>query len=146
MNDRAYEKRFSEHPILWVISGAAVIFMHIFIYARIAAAAGGKMISLAWLIWSILMMLVLYVSRRTERISSDEGRKWTDRVGGVWMFFVLITFLSFLLIDLIQYFTSFKLSGASELSAAFVMGLAVTGMGIKQANTVQKTMIRWWIR
>ena len=142
MNDRAYEKRFSEHPILWVISGAAVIFMHIFIYARIAAAAGGKMISLAWLIWSILMMLVLYVSRRTERISSDEGRKWTDRVGGVWMFFVLITFLSFLLIDLIQYFTSFKLSGASELSAAFVMGLAVTGMGIKQANTVQKTMIR----
>ena len=142
MNDRAYEKRFSEHPILWAISGAAVIFMHIFIYARIAAAAGGKMISLAWLIWSILMMLVLYVSRRTERISSDEGRKWTDRVGGVWMFFVLITFLSFLLIDLIQYFTSFKLSGASELSAAFVMGLAVTGMGIKQANTVQKTMIR----
>jgi len=142
MNDRVYEKRFSEHPVLWVILGAALIFVHIFIYARIAAAAEGRMISLAWLIWSILMMLVLYVSRRTDKITSYEGRKWTDRIGGVWMFFVLMTFLSLLFIDLIENLTSFRLSGMSELSVAFVIGLAVTGMGIKEASTVHKTMIR----
>ena len=58
------------------------------------------------------------------------------------MFFVLMTFLSLLFIDLIENLTSFRLSGMSELSVAFVIGLAVTGMGIKEASTVHKTMIR----
>ena len=62
MNDKAYEKRFSEHPMLWIICGAGFVSIHIFIYLRIVAAAGEGIISFVWLAWSIVMMLVLYLS------------------------------------------------------------------------------------
>ena len=142
MNDKAYEKRFSEHPILWIICGAGLICIHIFIYLRIAAAAGEGLISFVWLAWSIVMMLILYLSRRTKSISSDRGRKWTDRIGGVWMIFVLIVFITLLFIDIIKNLTALRISVQIELTAAFIMGIIVAAMGIKQANTVQKTMIR----
>ena len=142
MNDKAYEKRFSEHPVLWVICGAAVLFIHIFIFFRIAEAAGEGLLSFAWLALSIFMMFLLFVSRRTKRISSDEGRKWTDRVGGVWMLFVLFTFFIILLIDFVKKVTGFPLSSGVELSVSFFLSLVLLGMGIKQANTVQKTMIK----
>ncbi len=142
MNDRTYGKRFSEHPLLWIISGAAMILIHLFIYLRITEAAGEGMLSFVWLIWSILMMFILYLSRRTGSISSDRGRKWTDRVGGIWMFFVLISFISILFLDMAVNFTLLDLSEPLKLSAAFAAGFFVTGLGIKQANTIQKTMIR----
>ena len=142
MNDKAYEKRFSEHPVLWVICGAAVLFIHIFIFFRIAEAAGAGLLSFAWLALSIFMMFLLFVSRRTKRISSDEGRKWTDRVGGVWMLFVLFTFFSILLIGLLKKVTGLPLSSGAVLSASFILSIVLVGMGIKQANTIQKTMIK----
>ena len=142
MNDKAYEKRFSEHPVLWVICGAAVLFIHIFIFFRIASAAGAGLLSFAWLIMSIFMMFLLFVSRRTKRISSAIGRKWTDRVGGVWMLFVLFTFFFILLLGFVKKMTGLPLSSGSELSVSFFLSLLMLGMGIKQANTVQKTMIK----
>ena len=141
MNDKTYEKRFSEHPVLWVICGSAVLFIHIFIFFRIAEVAGEGLLSFAWLALSIFMMFLLFVSRRTKRISSDEGRKWTDRVGGVWMLFVLFTFFLILLIGFVKKMTGFPLSSGAELSVSFFLSLLLLGMGIKQANTVQKTMI-----
>lgn len=142
MNDKAYEKRFSEHPVLWVICGAGVLFIHIFLFFRIAETAGVGLLSFAWLTLSIFMMFLLFVSRRTKRISSDEGRKWTDRVGGVWMLFVLITFFLILLIGFVKKMTGLPLSSGAELSVSFFLSLLLLGMGIKQANTVQKTMIK----
>ena len=142
MNDKAYEKRFSEHPVLWVICGAAVLFIHIFMFFRIASAAGSGLLSFAWLIMSIFMMFLLFVSRRTKRISSAIGRKWTDRVGGVWMLFVLFTFFFILLLGFVKKMTGLPLSSGSELSVSFFLSLLMLGMGIKQANTVQKTMIK----
>ena len=142
MNDKAYEKRFSEHPMLWIICGAGFVSIHIFIYLRIVAAAGEGIISFVWLAWSIVMMLVLYLSRRTKSISSDSGRKWTDRAGGVWMIFVLIVFITLLFIGLLKTLTALRISVQLELTAAFIMGILVAAMGIKQANTIQKTMIR----
>ena len=142
MNDKTYEKRFSEHPVLWVICGSAVLFIHIFIFFRIAEVAGEGLLSFAWLALSIFMMFLLFVSRRTKRISSDEGRKWTDRVGGVWMLFVLFTFFSILLIGLLKKVTGLPLSSGAVLSASFILSIVLVGMGIKQANTIQKTMIK----
>jgi hypothetical protein len=142
MNDKAYEKRFSEHSVIWVIFGAGVLSIHFFIFFKIAEAAGEGLLSFAWLALSAFMMCLLFVSRRTKRISSAVGRKWTDRVGGVWMLFVLFTFFFLLLIDLVKKMTGLPLSSGAVLSVSFFLSLLLLGMGIKQANTVQKTMIK----
>ncbi|MDY9921357.1 MAG: metallophosphoesterase [Synergistota bacterium] len=142
MNDKAYEKRFSEHPAIWVIFGAGVLFMHIFIFFKIAETTGEGLLSFAWLALSTFMMFLLFVSRRTKRISSAAGRKWTDRAGGVWMLFVLFTFFFLLLIGLVKKMTGLALSSGAVLSVSFFLSLLLLGMGIKQANTVQTTLIK----
>jgi len=142
MNDKAYEKRFSEHPALWVILGAAALFIHIFIFFRIADAAGQGLLSFAWLAVSIFMMFLLFVSRRTTRISSRVGRKWTDRVGGVWILFVIFTFFFIIILDLVKRITGLPLSAGACLSISFFISFILLGMGVKQANTIQKTMIK----
>ncbi len=142
MNDKAYEKRFSEHPLIWVIFGSAVLFIHIFIFFKIAEAAVDGLLSFVWLALSTFMMFLLFVSRRTKRISSAAGRKWTDRISGVWMLFVLFTFFFLLLIDFVKKMTDLHLSSGAVLSVSFLFSLLLLGMGIKQANTVQKTMIK----
>ena len=142
MNDKAYEKRFSEHPALWVILGAAALFIHIFIFFRIADAAGQGLLSFAWLVLSIFMMFLLFVSRRTTRISSVIGRKWTDRVSGVWILLVILTFFFIIIMDLIKRATGLPLSAGAGLSISFLISFILLGMGIKQANTIQKIIIR----
>ncbi|MEA4873506.1 MAG: metallophosphoesterase [Synergistaceae bacterium] len=142
MNDKAYEKRFSEHPLIWVIFGSAVLFIHIFIFFKIAEAAVDGLLSFVWLALSTFMMFLLFVSRRTKRISSAAGRKWTDRISGVWMLFVLFAFFFLLLIDFVKKMTDLHLSSGAVLSVSFLFSLLLLGMGIKQANTVQKTMIK----
>ena len=142
MNDKAYEKRFSEHPALWVICSAAVLFIHIFIFYRIADAAGKGMLSFAWPALSLIMMFLLFVSRRTARISSVIGRKWTDRVGGIWILFVIFTFFFIIIMDLIKRATGLPLSAGAGLSISFLISFILLGMGIKQANTIQKIIIR----
>jgi len=142
MNDKAYEKRFSDHPLIWVIFGSAVLFIHIFIFLKIAEATVDGLLSFVWLALSTFMMFLLFVSRRTKRISSAAGRKWTDRVSGVWMLFVLFTFFFLLLIDFVKKMTDLPLSSGALLSVSFLFSLLLLGMGIKQANTVQKTMIK----
>ena len=141
MNDKAYEKRFSEHPALWVILGAAALFIHIFIFFRIADAAGQGLLSFAWLVLSIFMMFLLFVSRRTARISSRIGKRWTDRVGGVWVLFVVFTFFFIILIDLVKRTTGLPLSTGVGLIISFSLSFILIVMGIRQANTIQKIMI-----
>ena len=142
MNDKAYEKRFSDHPLIWVIFGSAVLFIHIFIFFKIAEAAVDGLLSFVWLALSTFMMFILFVSRRTKRISSAAGRKWTDRVSGVWMLFVLFTFFFLLLIGFVKKMTDLPLSSGAVLSVSFFLSLLLLGMGIKQANTVQTTVIK----
>jgi len=142
MNDKAYEKRFSDHPLIWVIFGSAVLFIHIFIFLKIAEAAVDGLLSFVWLALSTFMMFLLFVSRRTKRISSAAGRKWTDRVSGVWMLFVLFTFFFLLLIGFVKKMTDLPLSSGAVLSVSFFLSLLLLGMGIKQANTVQTTVIK----
>ena len=142
MNDKAYEKRFSDHPLIWVIFGSAVLFIHIFIFFKIAEAAVDGLLSFVWLALSTFMMFLLFVSRRTKRISSAAGRKWTDRVSGVWMLFVLFTFFFLLLIGFVKKMTGLALSSGAVLSVSFFLSLLLLGMGIKQANTVQTTVIK----
>ena len=142
MNDKAYEKRFSDHPLIWVIFGSAVLFIHIFIFFKIAEAAVDGLLSFVWLALSTFMMFLLCVSRRTKRISSAAGRKWTDRVSGVWMLFVLFTFFFLLLIGFVKKMTDLPLSSGAVLFVSFFLSLLLLGMGIKQANTVQTTVIK----
>ncbi len=56
--------------------------------------------------------------------------------------FVLFTFFSILLIGLLKKVTGMPLSSGAVLSASFILSMVLVGMGIKQANTVQKTMIK----
>lgn len=141
MKNKAYEKRFSEHPALWVILGAAVLFIHFFIFFRIADAAGQGLLSFGWLAISLFMMFLLFVSRRTKSISSVIGRKWTDRVGGIWILFVVFTFFFIILMDIVKWATGLPLSLGVGLIIPFSISFVLVGMGIKQANTIQKTMI-----
>lgn len=142
MNDRTYEKRFSEHPVLWVIFGSAVFFMHIYLFVRLREAAGSGVLSLGWLALSFFMMYLLFLSRRSDRISSDKGRRWSDRVSGTWMLFVLFSFIITAFLDLGGKYAGLSLSVGFRLALSFALSFLLLGLGIKQANTVQKAMIR----
>jgi predicted MPP superfamily phosphohydrolase len=70
------------------------------------------------------------------------GRKWTDRVGGIWILFVIFTFFFIIIMDLIKRATGLPLSAGAGLSISFLISFILLGMGIKQANTIQKIIIR----
>ncbi len=141
MKDKTYEKRFSEHYEFWVVCGFVILVMHIFIYSRIIAAFGMGILSMLWLCWSILMTGLPFLSRRTHAIRSGEQRIWTDRISGVWIIFVLISLIILMTFDAIRYFAIVKLPIGKDLLVSFGISGIIILLGVKQANTVQTTVM-----
>lgn len=140
MTDPAYEKRFSDHTAFWVICGLAVLAIHVFFYFRIRAAFGTGIPSVLWLGWSLAMMELSFLSRRTGKIRSGAQRRWTDRLCGVWMLYVLISFIALMVLDAAAYIVSVT-PPEHGLLLAFALGAVIVGMGIRQANNVQTVVM-----
>ncbi|MCE5201506.1 MAG: metallophosphoesterase [Synergistaceae bacterium] len=142
MNNKTYEKRFSEHYGFWLIWGLTLLAIHLFIYLRIRTAIGVGLRSFIWLSFSIVMMGVQLLSRRTKKIRHGIQRKWIDRICSVWTLFVLISFIILIILDLIKHLTGIGLPSGHDLLLSFALSAAVLIFGVKQANTVQTTVMK----
>lgn len=137
MTDRAYEKRFSERWIFWVLCGLAFIYMEYFIFVQIGRT-GAAILRFVWIAVNVVLLSLLVVSRKTHEIPR-RGRKWTDRIGGVWALFVLLSFLLLLMVDTAQDISGLRVKVANCLLLSFAVSAAVLIFGVKEANTVQIT-------
>lgn len=137
----AYAKRFSEHISFWLLCGAAAVFLHLFFYLRIRSAFSCRFADGTWLVWSIIMLLSPLAARSRAVIGSGRLRRWTDRVGGVWMIFVLIAFLICLLFSFIGYLINVAFSDRVLLVISFMVAALVVSLGVRQANMVEPVYI-----
>lgn len=133
----AYKKRFSEHPAFWLVCGALILALHFWFYLRIKAVTGAGWASSLWLGWSLAMMELSYMARRTRRIPSELQRKWTDRLASTWMLFILIAAVVLLAADAVLCAAGATLKPGFDLLLSFALAGIVVVLGVKQANTIQ---------
>ena len=137
MTDRVYEKRFSSHPAFWLVGGAALLAVHVFFYFRIRALTGPGWTSSLWLGWSLAMLELSILARRTQKLGSATQRKWTDRLAGTWMVFITLAFIIFGVERGVFCLLGVKaVPGFTELLAFALAGFAVC-FGVRQANNIQ---------
>ena len=141
MTDVAYKKRFSDHIAFWVVCGGIVFAIHFFIYLKIKSITGPGWISSLWLGFSLAMMEVLFLTRRTNRIDSGMQRKWTDRIGGVWMLFVVIAFVVLAASDTFIALLHLRVPLTLRLAAAFAVSAATVLFGVREANNIRTTSV-----
>lgn len=141
MTDAAYKKRFSDHIAFWVVCGGIVFAIHFFIYLKIKSITGPGWISSLWLGFSLAMMEVLFLTRRTNRIDSGMQRKWTDRIGGVWMLFVVIAFVVLAASDAFIALLHLHVPLTLRLAAAFAVSAATVLFGVREANNIRTTSV-----
>ena len=141
MTDKAYGKRFSAHPAFWIVCGGISVAIHIFFYFKIRAVTGPGWTSALWLGWSFAMMELVFLTRKTDKINSGLQRKWTDRLGGVWLLFVIIAFVIAIGTDILGKFTSFDAASSKQLPISFGLSTIIMLMGIRQANNIQTTCV-----
>ena len=137
MANRVYEKRFSAHPAFWLVGGAALLAIHVFFYFRIRALTGPGWASSLWLGWSLAMLELSFLARRTQKLSSDVQRKWTDRLASTWMVFISLAFIIFgIEHGIFCLLGAHSVAGFMELLAFALAGLIVI-LGVRQANDIQ---------
>jgi predicted MPP superfamily phosphohydrolase len=136
----AYTKRFSERWMLWVLCAAAFIAMIVSIYLKIVRAAGSGVLSIFWIVVNFAMMAMIFVARRTRGIHSRRGRRWADRISGIWLFFVVISFILVTLFVSAEDITGHHVTTlANCIIASFILSAAALALGVRQAATVQVT-------
>ena len=81
MNDRVFERRFSEHPAFWAACAAIVTVIYIYIFLTINEAQPEGTAGVIWLMLCFAMTGLSYLARRTKRLHHAQLRRWTDRAG-----------------------------------------------------------------
>ncbi|MEG1641908.1 MAG: metallophosphoesterase [Synergistaceae bacterium] len=138
MEDKTYEKRFSEHNIFWYIYTALIILIHLFLYLQIKKTLGPSITTYLWIPFSLFMTLLSYITRRTKQIRSKRNRKWTDRASVLWLSFVCISAILFLLLNIEELIIMQEIRyGAKELYFIFSLSLAITAYGVHRANKIE---------
>lgn len=119
-----------------------MFFMHLYIYLRISATFGIGWISALWLAWSLIVMTLPFITRKTKKINSAVQKKWSDRLGGTWSLYAFYVFIIIAAMDMLRKFTGIGLPFGYDLLAAFVSAAAVLIFGIRQANIIQTVLIK----
>ena len=141
MNDRVFERRFSEHPAFWAACAAIVTVIYIYIFLTINEAQPEGTAGVIWLMLCFAMTGLSYLARRTKRLHHAQLRRWTDRAGSLWLLFVLYAFFTLIALETAGRFLGGGLPAWAELAASFALSLCLIALGVKQAHTIQTTKI-----
>ena len=141
MNDRVFERRFSEHPAFWAACAAIVTVIYIYIFFTINEAQPEGTAGVIWLMLCFAMTGLSYLARRTKRLHHAQLRRWTDRAGSLWLLFVLYAFFTLIALETAGRFLGGGLPAWAELAASFALSLCLIALGVKQAHTIQTTKI-----
>lgn len=136
--DRAYEKRFSDCTFFWYLYATTVILVHIFLYMKISQTLGRVTALYIWIPCSILLTTLNFITRRTDKIKSCRRRKWTDRVGVLWISFVIISAAMLLFIHLEELILlKYIVCGKNEILFIFTTSFFITMYGFCRANKIE---------
>jgi len=135
------DQRMSNKNEFWVLGGLILLSTHLYVYTRIRATTGRGWISALWLVWSVIVMTLPYLTRRTNRINHAKGKKWSDRVGSAWSLYAFYVFIVIAAMDLFRRFTGIGLPRGYDLAAAFAAAAAILTFGVRQANVIQTIKI-----
>lgn len=133
--------RISDKKEFWLAGGLILLGMHVYVYLRVRAATGNVWISALWLTWSAAAITLLFVTRKTSRISAAAPKKWSDRLGAAWVFFAFYVFVALAAMDLLRRLTGLSLPAGYDLLAAFAAAALILSFGVRQANIIQTIMI-----
>ena len=137
MMNKAYEKRFSAHPAFWLVGGAALLAIHVYYYFRIRTLAGPGWVSSLWLGWSLAMLELCFLARKTSKLGSDTQRKWTDRLACTWMVFAAAAFVILCVENCVFHLLGARAVPGFEELLSFALAGIVVILGVRQANTIQ---------
>ncbi|MDO5115343.1 MAG: metallophosphoesterase [Synergistaceae bacterium] len=141
MNDKVFERRFSEHPLFWAVSAAIILYVYIYIFMRLRAEWSDGRVPVIWLLLCFAMTGLSYLSRRSGRLRSAPLRRWTDVAGGLWLLFVLFSFFAMILSGALGRLAGAQTPQRAEILFSFAAGAAVVALGVRQANTIRTTHI-----
>lgn len=133
--------RISDKKEFWLAGGLILLAMHVYVYLRVRAATGNVWISALWLTWSAAAITLLFITRKTSRISAAARKKWSDRLGAAWVFFAFYVFVALAAMDLLRRLTGLSLPAGYDLLAAFAAAALILSFGVRQANIIQTIMI-----
>ena len=139
MTDRVYARRFSEHPTFWGGMGIIVVLIYFYIYLKLGEAFPDGKPGVVWLLFCCAMTGLSYLARRSRRVRNAALRRWIDRIGSLWLLFVLY---SFIFMAIFAFFGSnISVGPATRFMATvpLMMSFALTLWGIQQAYTVSAT-------
>lgn len=136
----------SDKRAFWLAGGLILLSIHAYISLRIYSTVGTGWAGALWLAWSISIMTLLYITRRTDTINNGRQKKWSDRLGGTWPLFAFYVFVALAAMDSLRWLTGIGLSPTRELAAAFAAGAVILTFGIRQANIIQTINIEFSTR
>ncbi|NLV81789.1 MAG: metallophosphoesterase [Synergistaceae bacterium] len=142
MQNKTFEKRFSERNAFWIVGVFFVFSLHIFLYFKIRAIFGEAIITSLWMFWGAFFSALPLITRKTKRIKSKKQLKWSDRVGSVYTLYIFIVSVILLFLDFIDLFIPINLSSGEIFLFSLALALIFIVFGIKQANTIQTTFLK----
>lgn len=141
MQDRVFERRFSEHPAFWLAGAAALILIYIYIFLRLNEARPQQDAGVIWLLVCVSMTGLSYIARRTGRIHGAVLRMWTDRLGSIWLLFALFSFFAIIIFDAADDLFNTELSSGVLVCSAFIAAAAVIAVGMGEAQRIETTKL-----
>lgn len=146
MHNKTFEKRFSEHNVFWVVGLFFTLSIHIFLYFKIKVIVGSALIAPLWLSWGIFFSLLLFITRKTEKIKSQVQLKWSDRVGSVYTLYIFIVSVILFCFDIVGFIANIKLPAEEIFLSSLALALLVITVGVRQANTIETTFLKVFTR
>ena len=141
MQDRVFERRFSEHPVFWAAGAAALTLIYIYIFLRLNEARPQLDAGIIWLLVCVSMTGLSYIARRTGKIRGAVLRMWTDRLGSIWLLFALFSFFAIIIFDAADDLFNTELSAGVLVCSAFISAAAVIAVGMGEAQRIETTRI-----
>lgn len=141
MEDRVFERRFSEHPAFWAACVTAVTLIYVYIFGKLNEARPQRDAGAIWLLLCFSMTGLSYVARRTETIRGTLLRRWMDRAGSVWLLFAIFSFSVLISFEAAGKIFSVRLPAGAEVAAAFLLALAAIAAGMREAQIIETTRI-----
>ena len=141
MQDRVFERRFSEHPAFWAAGSAALALIYLYIFLRLKEARPQLDAGVIWILVCVSMTGLSYIARRTGRIHGAVMRMWTDRLGSIWLLFALFSFFALVIFETADDFFNTELSPGVLVCGAFVSAAAVIAVGMGEAQRIETTRI-----
>lgn len=143
MNDKVYEKRFSERSAFWGVCAAALSAVCLYVFIKINEAHLWRAAGAAWVVLCLSAASLSFAARRTRLLLRvPKLRSFADWTGGLWLIFVMWSFALLLAIETVSGLLGAEIGAASSLASSFFIAFCCVALGVRGALNVCTTFIK----